>query len=108
MATTFKPIDGQEIAAGSAVTVHTSTGNNQIVTSFQVLAPVGYAGSGVVSVFRIPQGQSAGNQYLVASKTMNAEDRIDLKNLFLDNGDFIAVQTTVAGVVASGSFSELT
>jgi hypothetical protein len=105
MATTFKPIDGQALGAGTT-TVFTSAADNTIITSLKALVPNGGTG-GVTTIHRVPDSGSVSNATIIASKTLAAEEEIELKNIFLDTGDTIQVVTAAAGpTVVSGNYSE--
>lgn len=105
MATTFKPLDGVALGAGTA-TVFTAAVNNTVITSLRALVPNAGTG-GVTTIHRVPSSGSVSNDTIIASDTLAAEEAIDLKNIFLDAGDTIRVVTAAAGpTVVSGNYSE--
>lgn len=105
MATTFKPIYGVALGAGAS-TVFTAGADNTIITSLAAIVPNGGTG-GVTTIHRVPSGGVVGSATIIASKTLAAEERIDLSNIFLDSDDTIQVVTAAAGLtVVSGNYSE--
>jgi hypothetical protein len=108
---TFKAIPGLEVPvnAGTATALYTSPGAGTVVTALRAVYPVGGAGgASKLTVWRKPAAASLppANQHIILSKSLNAGDAIELKNIAMDNGDVLLVLVDVVGPVVHGNVSE--